>query len=73
MAEETKRNSVDLAKGVPLDQLPDGGRLVGRVNGEDVLLVRSGDEIFAVSPHCTHYNGCPFRKSYPRIVMMQSR
>jgi len=58
MAEdETKRNSADLAHGIPLDQLPDGGMLVGHVNGEDVLLVRSGDEIFAVSPHCTHYNG----------------
>ena len=39
------------------DQLPDGGKLVGHFNGEDVLLVRAGDEIFAVSPHCTHYNG----------------
>jgi apoptosis-inducing factor 3 len=58
MAEdETNRNNVDLAQGIPLDQLPDGGRLVGHFNDEDVLLVRSGDEIFAVSPHCTHYNG----------------
>jgi NADPH-dependent 2,4-dienoyl-CoA reductase/sulfur reductase-like enzyme/nitrite reductase/ring-hydroxylating ferredoxin subunit len=58
MAEdESKRKSVDLTHGIPLDQLPDGGMLVGHVNGEDVLLVRSGDEIFAVSPHCTHYNG----------------
>jgi len=55
--EETKRNSADFAEGISLDQLPDGGRLVGHFNGEDVLLVRSGDEIFAVSPHCTHYNG----------------
>jgi apoptosis-inducing factor 3 len=58
MAEDkTKRNSVDFGQGISLDQLPDGGRLVGHVNGEDVLLVRSGDEIFAVSPNCTHYNG----------------
>jgi NADPH-dependent 2,4-dienoyl-CoA reductase/sulfur reductase-like enzyme/nitrite reductase/ring-hydroxylating ferredoxin subunit len=58
MAEDkTKRNSADLAQGIPLDQLPDGGMLVGHFNGEDVLLARSGDEIFAVSPHCTHYNG----------------
>ena len=58
MAEDkTKRNSADFAQGISLDQLPDGGRLVGHFNSEDVLLVRSGDEIFAVSPHCTHYNG----------------
>ena len=58
MAEDkTKENSADFAQGISLDQLPDGGKLVGHFNGEDVLLVRSGDEIFAVSPHCTHYNG----------------
>jgi nitrite reductase/ring-hydroxylating ferredoxin subunit len=58
MAEDkTKRNSADFGQGISLDQLPDGGRLVGHFNSEDVLLVRSGEEIFAVSPHCTHYNG----------------
>jgi nitrite reductase/ring-hydroxylating ferredoxin subunit len=58
MAEdEIKRNSADLAQGISLDRLPDGGRLIGHFNGEDVLLVRSGTEVFAVSPHCTHYNG----------------
>lgn len=56
-ADKTKRNSADFAQGISLDQLPDGGKLVGHFNGEEVLLVRSGDEIFAVSPHCTHYNG----------------
>jgi len=58
MAEdETERDSVDLARGIPLDRLPDGGMLMGHVNGEDVLLVHVGQEIFAVSPHCTHYHG----------------
>ena len=58
MAEDkTKRNGADFAQGISLDELPDGGKLVGHFNGEDVLLVRAGDEIFAVSPHCTHYNG----------------
>jgi NADPH-dependent 2,4-dienoyl-CoA reductase/sulfur reductase-like enzyme/nitrite reductase/ring-hydroxylating ferredoxin subunit len=55
--DKTKRNSVDFGQGISLDHLPDGGVLVGHVHDEDVLLVRSGDEIFAVSPHCTHYNG----------------
>jgi nitrite reductase/ring-hydroxylating ferredoxin subunit len=55
--DETKRNNVDLTKGIPVDHLPEGGMLGGHVNGEDVLLVRLGQEIFAVSPHCTHYHG----------------
>jgi NADPH-dependent 2,4-dienoyl-CoA reductase/sulfur reductase-like enzyme/nitrite reductase/ring-hydroxylating ferredoxin subunit len=55
--DETKPKGPDLTQGTPLDNLPDGGMLVGHVNDEDVLLVRSGHEVFAVSPHCTHYNG----------------
>lgn len=47
----------DLKNGVPLADIPDGGKLVGAVNGEDVLLVRSGKELFAVGAHCTHYHG----------------
>ena len=31
--------------------------LVGHAHGKAVLLARVGKEIFAVSPHCTHYNG----------------
>jgi nitrite reductase/ring-hydroxylating ferredoxin subunit len=31
--------------------------LVGHAYGKAVLLARVGQEIFAVSPHCTHYNG----------------
>jgi apoptosis-inducing factor 3 len=31
--------------------------LVGRVAGEDVLLARAGDDLFAVGAHCTHYHG----------------
>ena len=31
--------------------------LVGHAHGKAVLLVRTGAEIFAVAPHCSHYNG----------------
>ncbi len=47
----------DLAKGIALAELADGGRLVGHVGDEQVLLVRRGAEIFAVAAHCTHYHG----------------
>ena len=47
----------DLAQGIALAQLPDGGKLVGHVGGDEVLLVRRGTEIFAVAAHCTHYHG----------------
>ncbi len=58
MAEdETKPTGPDLGHGIPLGHLPDGGMLVGHVDGKEVLLVRSGPEVFAVSPHCTHYQG----------------
>jgi NADPH-dependent 2,4-dienoyl-CoA reductase/sulfur reductase-like enzyme/nitrite reductase/ring-hydroxylating ferredoxin subunit len=47
----------DLKAGVPLRELPDGTMLVGEVEGEDALLVRRGDEFFAVGAYCTHYHG----------------
>jgi NADPH-dependent 2,4-dienoyl-CoA reductase/sulfur reductase-like enzyme/nitrite reductase/ring-hydroxylating ferredoxin subunit len=47
----------DLAAGVALDEL-DGGRIVaGRVGDDEVIVLRSGDEVFAVGAHCTHYHG----------------
>ena len=47
----------DLARGIALAQLEDGGKLVGYVGGEKVLLVRRGAEVFAVGAECTHYHG----------------
>jgi apoptosis-inducing factor 3 len=47
----------DLAQGIALARLPDGGKLVGHVGGDEILLVRRGTEIFAVAAHCTHYHG----------------
>ena len=46
----------DLARGVALTDFVDG-KLLGHVGGEEVLLVQSGGEIFAVGAHCTHYHG----------------
>ncbi|MEF0942672.1 FAD-dependent oxidoreductase [Rhizobium sp. BR 362] len=47
----------DLALGIALTDLPDGGKLVGHRDGEPVLLVRRGEEIFAVTATCSHYGG----------------
>ncbi|MBI2215275.1 MAG: FAD-dependent oxidoreductase [Acidobacteria bacterium] len=47
----------DLARGVPLADIPDGGSLVGHVGEENVLVVRRGGEFFAVSNRCSHYGG----------------
>ena len=47
----------DLQQGISVAALRDGDMLLGRVDDEDVLLARSGDEIFAVGAHCTHYHG----------------
>jgi NADPH-dependent 2,4-dienoyl-CoA reductase/sulfur reductase-like enzyme/nitrite reductase/ring-hydroxylating ferredoxin subunit len=57
MSDDEKAAAPDLAAGISLDQLPDGGLLVGQVDGEDVVLARQGDDVFAIGAHCTHYHG----------------
>ena len=55
--DEAKPIGPDLSQGISLDQLADGKMLVGHVGGKDVLLVRRGQDIFAIGAHCTHYHG----------------
>jgi len=47
----------DLKSGVSSLSLPEDGKLLGVVDGEDVVVVRRGTDFFAVSAHCTHYGG----------------
>ena len=47
----------DFRSGFALRDLPDGGTVLGRVDAEDAILVRRGDQVFAVGAHCTHYHG----------------
>ncbi|MGA3318613.1 MAG: Rieske 2Fe-2S domain-containing protein [Candidatus Korobacteraceae bacterium] len=47
----------DLRAGFPVDNLPDDGMILGQVEGEDVILARCGEELFAVGASCTHYHG----------------
>ncbi len=56
MQQDDAPKGPDLAGGVELAQFSDG-KLLGHVGDEEVLLVQSGDDIFAVGAHCTHYHG----------------
>jgi NADPH-dependent 2,4-dienoyl-CoA reductase/sulfur reductase-like enzyme/nitrite reductase/ring-hydroxylating ferredoxin subunit len=47
----------DLTLGLATDTLADGTMLAGHVGDDAVLLVRRGNEFFAIGATCTHYNG----------------
>ncbi|WP_411282108.1 FAD-dependent oxidoreductase [Gemmatimonas sp.] len=47
----------DLGRGITLSDLAPNGMLLGHANGEAVLLSRNGDDVFAISAHCSHYGG----------------
>jgi NADPH-dependent 2,4-dienoyl-CoA reductase/sulfur reductase-like enzyme/nitrite reductase/ring-hydroxylating ferredoxin subunit len=46
----------DLTRGVAFSDFADG-KLVGHVGSEEVLLVHTGSDFFAIGAHCTHYHG----------------
>jgi len=47
----------DLTQGIAADTLGDGTMLVGRVGEAAVVLVRRGNEFFALDAQCSHYHG----------------
>jgi NADPH-dependent 2,4-dienoyl-CoA reductase/sulfur reductase-like enzyme/nitrite reductase/ring-hydroxylating ferredoxin subunit len=47
----------DFSVGIALASLQDGEMIKGHVRGEPALLVRRGDEVFAIAASCTHYGG----------------
>lgn len=47
----------DFTQGIELSDIPEGGMLLGNANGEAVLLIHHGGEVFAVAATCTHYGG----------------
>src|ERR1700674_414474 len=57
MAETEEAKKPDFRKGFLVRDLADGAMALGQVDGEDVVLVRRGDEVFAVGAQCTHYHG----------------
>ncbi len=57
MAEPTMLTGPDFGAGVSASAVRDGEPLLGHANGEAVLLVRRGDDVFAIGATCTHYGG----------------
>jgi NADPH-dependent 2,4-dienoyl-CoA reductase/sulfur reductase-like enzyme/nitrite reductase/ring-hydroxylating ferredoxin subunit len=48
----------DFAQGIAFSELKEGVPLLGHAQGEGVVLVRTGQEVFAVGASCSHY-GAP--------------
>jgi apoptosis-inducing factor 3 len=62
MTDETiKVSGPDLTKGLAHSAVADGTMLLGHAHGESVLLVRRGEEFFAIGNVCTHY-GAPLNE-----------
>ncbi len=47
----------DFKNGFLVQDLRDGGAILGQVDGEEAILVRRGDQFFAIGAYCTHYHG----------------
>jgi apoptosis-inducing factor 3 len=47
----------DLRAGIEIDELRDGQPFLGHAGGEAVVVVRRGQDCFAVAATCTHYSG----------------
>jgi NADPH-dependent 2,4-dienoyl-CoA reductase/sulfur reductase-like enzyme/nitrite reductase/ring-hydroxylating ferredoxin subunit len=54
--EQSPPSGPDLTQGVALTEFVDG-KLAGHVGDQEVLLVHSANEIFAIAAHCSHYHG----------------
>jgi NADPH-dependent 2,4-dienoyl-CoA reductase/sulfur reductase-like enzyme/nitrite reductase/ring-hydroxylating ferredoxin subunit len=57
MADDAQAAGPDFSKGFRFDALQEGQMVRGRVDQEPAILVRRGDELFAVGSQCTHYHG----------------
>src|SRR5262245_39824550 len=56
-AGKPEREKPDLRAGYPLEGIATDGIVEGKVGDDDAILVRRGDEFFAVGASCTHYGG----------------
>lgn len=61
MAETPETNKPDFRNGFPICDLRDGSMISGQADGEELVLSRRGDEVFAIGAHCTH-DGAAMRR-----------
>src|ERR1700744_2650114 len=47
----------DFRDGIEIRDISDGAIMAGRVDSEEAILVRRGEEFFVVGAECTHYHG----------------
>jgi NADPH-dependent 2,4-dienoyl-CoA reductase/sulfur reductase-like enzyme/nitrite reductase/ring-hydroxylating ferredoxin subunit len=57
MAEAPETNKPDFTHGFPINDFGDASMISGQADGEELVLARRGDEVYAISAHCTHYGG----------------
>lgn len=57
MSGEPQLSGPDLTQGISTSDLQDGSPLLGHAGGEPVLVIRKGEELFAIGATCTHYGG----------------
>jgi NADPH-dependent 2,4-dienoyl-CoA reductase/sulfur reductase-like enzyme/nitrite reductase/ring-hydroxylating ferredoxin subunit len=57
MADANEASKPDFTAGFRFQDIRDGVAVAGRAGEDDVILVRRGDEVLAVSASCTHYHG----------------
>ena len=57
MSDAPETNKPNFRNGFPIRNLRDGSMISGQADGEELLLARRGEEVFAIAAHCTHYGG----------------
>src|SRR5215471_2874597 len=57
MSEDKQLSGPDLKTGVAFARLTENEPFLGHYEGEAVILVRRGDDVFAMAGTCTHYGG----------------
>src|SRR5678815_6187532 len=57
MATTREVTGPDLTQGIEMSTIPEGEMFVGHVGDDNVLIVRRGAELLAVTARCTHYGG----------------
>jgi NADPH-dependent 2,4-dienoyl-CoA reductase/sulfur reductase-like enzyme/nitrite reductase/ring-hydroxylating ferredoxin subunit len=57
MADKPDATKPDFKGGLSIRDFDHRSMIAGEADGEEVVLVRSGDEFFAIGANCTHYGG----------------